>query len=134
MAEKEFAGVLPHLLIRDGRAAEAASFYAAAFGAVEEMRHLADDGVRLLHVRLSINDGILMLNDDFPEYAGGTAAGPPAGVVLHIQVVDADAAWARALAAGATVRFPLADQFWGDRYGQVIDPFGHVWSIGATAA
>ena len=56
---------------------------------------------------------------------------PPASVTLHLQVPDADAAWQRALAAGAEVRFPLADQFWGDRYGQVKDPFGFIWSIGA---
>lgn len=71
----------------------------------------------------------MLLHDDFPEMAGGVAAPAPSGTVLHLQVADADAAWAKAVAAGCTVRFELADQFWGDRYGQVTDPFGHTWSI-----
>jgi PhnB protein len=70
-----------------------------------------------------------MLNDDFPEHGG--PASPPGSLTLHLQVPDADAAWNKALAAGATERFPLADQFWGDRYGQIEDPFGFRWSIGA---
>ena len=72
-----------------------------------------------------------MLNDDFPEYRGGPA--PEAGpVTLHLQVRDADAAVSRAIAAGASEVMPVADQFWGDRYGQIRDPFGQVWSIGAS--
>ena len=71
-----------------------------------------------------------MLNDDFPEFGHGATAAP-AAVTLHLQVPDADRAWEKALAAGAEVRFPLGDQFWGDRYGQVTDPFGFTWSIGA---
>ena len=71
-----------------------------------------------------------MLNDHFPEMAGGAPAEAPGGVRLHLQVDDADAWWERAIAAGASVRFPIDNQFWGDRYGQLTDPYGHVWSIG----
>ena len=126
-------GLTPHLSIRDGRAAEAIDFYKAAFGAEEQMRMPADDGKRLMHAHLTLNGASLMLADDFPEYSG-KAAGPPEGVTLHLQVTDADATWNRAVEAGATVRMELADQFWGDRYGQLDDPFGHRWSIGAPVA
>ena len=124
-------GVAAHLTIRDGRGDEAVRFYEKAFGAKEEMRHLVDDGNRLMHAHLTINGGSLMLNDDFPEFReGGGDVPAPGGVTLHIQVPDADAVWGNALAAGATVKFPLEDQFWGDRYGQLEDPFGFTWSIG----
>ena len=123
-------GVTPHLTIRGRRAAEAIDFYTAAFGARELHRAPSEDG-RVLHCHLVINGGSVMLNDDFPDYKGGQETGAPQAVTLHLQVEDADAAWNRAVAAGATVVFPLEDQFWGDRYGQVEDPFGHRWSIGA---
>jgi PhnB protein len=123
-------GVTAHLTIRDNRASEAIDFYRRAFGDDEVGRHMADDGKRIMHAHLKLNGGALMLNDDFPEFGHGEA-GPPASVTLHLQVPDADAAWQRALDAGSEVRFPMADQFWGDRYGQVKDPFGFTWSIGA---
>jgi PhnB protein len=126
-------GLTPHLAIRDGRAAEAIDFYKAAFGAEEQLRMPADDGKRLMHAHLLLNGGSLMLADDFPEYSGA-AAGAPQGITLHLQVTDADAAFNRAVEAGAEVKMPLADMFWGDRYGQVQDPFGHRWSIGAPLA
>jgi PhnB protein len=122
-------GIIPHLTIRDRKAADAIEFYKKAFGAEELMRHPTDDG-RLMHASLKINGGHLMLNDDFPEHMGGPSQ-PAASFVLHLSVPDADAAWSQALDAGAEVRFDLADQFWGDRYGQVKDPFGFIWSIGA---
>jgi len=121
-------GITAHLTINGNRAADAINFYSQAFGAEEIGRHMADDGKRIMHAHLKLNGGSLMLNDDFPEFGHGTAE--PAGVTLHLQVPDADAAWQRALDAGAQERFPLADQFWGDRYGQVTDPFGFIWSIG----
>lgn len=124
-------GITPHLTIREGKASEAIDFYAAAFGAAEQMRHLADDGKRIMHAHLTVNGGPLLLNDDFPEFTGGVNV--PAAVTLHLQVEDADAAWERAVAAGAIVRMPLDDQFWGDRYGMLVDPFGHNWSIGAPS-
>jgi PhnB protein len=123
-------GVTAHITIRDGRGDEAVKFYRDAFGAEEEMRHLADDGKRLMHSHLKINGGSLLLNDDFPEHRGGAETPPPAGMTLHLEVPDADAVWDDAIAAGATVRVPLENQFWGSRYGQLQDPFGFAWSIG----
>ena len=124
-------GVTAHLTIPAGRGSEAIEFYKQAFGAHEEMRNLADDGKRLMHAHLKVNGGSLMLNDDFPEYReGGDPLPPPAGTTLHLHVPDADAVWDEAVAAGAAVKFPLENQFWGDRYGQLEDPFGFTWSIG----
>ena len=123
-------GITPHITIRDGKAIEAIEFYARAFGAEPAMEPMkAEDGKRVMHAHLLLNGGHLLLNDDFPEYGG--AATPPGSTTLHLQVKDADAAWTRALDAGAIEKFPLADQFWGDRYGQVTDPYGFTWSIGA---
>jgi len=127
-------GITPHLSIGDGRCKEAIDFYVAAFGAKELFRQKEDDGERLMHAHLEVNGGSLMLHDDFPEMRGGGETPAPAGQVLHLQVDDADAAWTRAVDAGATVTFALADQFWGDRYGQLTDPFGHTWSIGSPIA
>jgi PhnB protein len=123
-------GVVPYLTIpaRGGQAA--VEFYRAAFGAEELFRNLAEDGERLMHSRLVINGGLLMLSDEFPEYGNETDV-EPKGVALHLQVEDADFWWERALSAGAVPVMPLADQFWGDRYGRVMDPFGHCWSIAA---
>ena len=123
-------GITPHLAIRDRRAAEAIDFYTRAFGARELHRVPTEDG-RIMHCHLEINGGALMLNDDFPEYRGAGEAPAPEGVTLHLQVPDVDAFWQQAVGAGATVTMALEDQFWGDRYGQVQDPFGHRWSIGA---
>ena len=125
-------GITAHLTIRDGKAADAIAFYKAAFGATEAMPpHMAEDGKRIMHAHLSINGGSLMLNDDFPEYGGAATA--PGSLTLHLQVKDADGEWNRALEAGGQEKMPLADQFWGDRYGQLTDPFGFTWSIGAPA-
>ena len=124
-------GVTAHLTIRDNRAADAIEFYTKAFGAEELGRHMADDGQRVMHSHLSLNGGSLMLIDDFPEFGG--AASPPGSVTLHLQVEDADAMWNQALEAGGQEKMPLADQFWGVRYGLLTDPFGFTWSIGAPA-
>ena len=123
-------GLTPHLAIGGGQASEAIEFYKKAVGATELMRHEAEDG-RLMHAHLKVNGASLMLHDHFAEHHGGAALPDPAGVMLHLQVDDADAWWNRAAEAGATTVMELADQFWGDRYGQLRDPFGHVWSIGA---
>ena len=128
------AGVLPHLSVKNGAAA--LDFYVRAFNAVIEYQMPADDGKRVLYARLTVNGGVLMLSDDFPEYAGGAsqipAPGAPRGVVLHLQVADVDAAYAQAVAAGADPTMPPEDMFWGDRYGQLRDPFGHIWSLAHT--
>jgi PhnB protein len=127
------SGLTPHITIGHGKGQAAVAFYKAAFAAEEAESHLAEDGRRLMHCHLTINGGTLLLNDDFPEHrAGGYPE--PAGCVLHLQVEDADAWWTRALKAGAIVRLPLADQFWGDRYGQLQDPFGFSWSIGGPVS
>ncbi|HWT29972.1 MAG TPA: VOC family protein [Croceibacterium sp.] len=126
-------GVTAHITIRDGRGDEAVRFYQEAFGAREEMRHVGDDGKRLMHAHLKLNGGSLLLNDDFPEMRGGEPASAPSGTTLHLDVPDADVLWDRAVAAGATVKFPLENQFWGARYGQLEDPFGHTWSIGGPS-
>jgi PhnB protein len=137
MADEDQApttGLTPYITVREGRGSEAVAFYQRAFGAREVQRHLADDGKRLMHSHLIVNGASLMLSDDFPEYRGGTPAPEPGGTTLHLQVTNADEWWNRAVEAGAQIRMPLADQFWGDRYGQLRDPFGHSWSIGAPVA
>jgi uncharacterized glyoxalase superfamily protein PhnB len=117
----------PHLVCHD--AAQAIDFYGRAFGAIERFRLPASNG-EIVHACVQIGDSLLFLVDEMPEHG---ALGPQAlkgsPVTLHLQVQDADAAFARAVQAGASVAMPLADMFWGDRYGQVIDPFGHRWSI-----
>jgi uncharacterized glyoxalase superfamily protein PhnB len=122
-----FHTITPHLTVRDAK--RAIEFYQKAFGA--EVLHVAPaPGGKVMHAALKIGDSMLMLNDEFPEY-GGQLAPPAAGsaVALHIYLDNVDAAFARAVSAGATVKMPLMDQFWGDRYGQVVDPFGHRWSL-----
>lgn len=132
MAETETsvpAGVYPYLSVTGGKAA--IEFYIRAFGATERVRMLAEDGERIMHAQIVINGGLIMISDDFPEYRGGGAAPAPAGVTIHLEVDDADAWWTRAVEAGASIVMPIGDQFWGDRFGQLKDPFGHAWSIGA---
>ena len=121
-------GITPYLTVTGAKAA--VDFYVRAFDAVEFHRQPADDGERLLHSHLGINGASLMLSDDFPEFRGGSEAPAPAGVVLHLQVDDPDRWFSRATEAGCSVAMPLDHQFWGERYGQVRDPFGHTWSIG----
>ncbi len=121
----------PHLVVDD--AAAAIDFYVRAFGATELGRVSHPDG-RLVHAALSLNGSTVMLNDDFPDFNDGKSSTPTAlggtPVTIHLQVPDVEAAFARALDAGAVVVAPLEDQFWGDRYGVVRDPFGHQWSLG----
>jgi PhnB protein len=113
---------------KGGRAAAAADFYVKAFGAQEIYRNLAEDGKRVMHVHLKVNGGSVMLSDEFPEFAQ-SAVRDMGGFTIHLQVDDADAWYNRAVAAGCEVRTPLADQFWGDRYGTVRDVIGVDWSI-----
>ncbi|MBP6902446.1 MAG: VOC family protein [Burkholderiaceae bacterium] len=122
-----FHAVTPHLVCQG--AAAALDFYARAFGAEELSRLPGPDG-RLMHASMRIADSVLMLNDEFPEMGCvGPQALTASPVVLHLYVRDVDAAIARAEAAGAKVTMPATDMFWGDRYGQVRDPFGHQWSL-----
>jgi PhnB protein len=125
-------GLTPYLTIRGGRGEEAVAFYTRAFGATELFRNMAEDGKRFMHGRLQIAGAVIFFSDDFPEFRGGAEPPAPGGVTLHLQVDDADAWTKRAVEAGAEITMPLADMFWGDRYGQLRDPFGHAWSLGST--
>jgi PhnB protein len=124
-------GLVPHLVV-DGAAA-AIDFYKKAFGAEELMRMPAEDGKRLMHAHVVIGEAHLMLHDDFPEMCDGKSTTPAAlggtPVVIHQNVANCDAAIKRCADAGAKVSMPAQDMFWGDRYGQVTDPFGHIWSF-----
>jgi PhnB protein len=121
----------PHLIV--GAAAAAIDFYVNAFNAVELGRVPGPDG-KLIHAALQINGSTVLLNDDFPEMQDGKSMTPIAlggtPVTIHLTVVDVDARFQQAIDAGATVLMPLEDQFWGDRYGMLRDPFGHHWSMG----
>ena len=125
-------GLTPYLTIRDGRGQEALRFYEKAFGAKELFRNLGQDGKRLLHARFEGNGAVVFLSDDFPDMRVGAEAPPAAGTTLHLQVDDADAWARRAAEAGAEITMPVNEMFWGDRYGQLKDPFGHSWSLGST--
>ena len=116
----------PHLVVRG--AAQAIEFYQRAFGAEAGHIHYGPGGKNITHAELKIGDSIFMLSDEFEGMKG---LAPPGGsrVTLHLYVEDVDAWFNRAVAAGATVTMPLMDAFWGDRYSQVVDPFGHSWSL-----
>jgi len=123
-----FHTLTPHLVVKG--ASQAIEFYKRAFGAEEIKRLPGPDGKSLIHAELKIGNSRLLLVDEFPEMdcrGPRSVGGSP--VSIHMFVDDADAAFDKALAAGAEVRMPLADQFWGDRYGVLTDPFGHIWSI-----
>jgi uncharacterized glyoxalase superfamily protein PhnB len=117
----------PHLVVAG--AAEAIDFYKKAFGAVEKIRLAGKDG-KLMHACLEIGGSSVMLVDEMPQWGAlspKALKGSP--VTLHLYVDDVDASVDRAVKAGATVKMPVADMFWGDRYGVIEDPFGHKWSI-----
>lgn len=124
---KGFSTVTPHLVIKD--CAKAIDFYKKAFGANELYRSLMPDG-RVMHAMIQIGNSFVMMADEFPEMGavgpntlGGTTAS------LHIYTDNADDLFKQATDAGASIIMPLADMFWGDRYGQIQDPFGHRWAI-----
>jgi PhnB protein len=123
-----YHSLTPFLTVRD--AARAIEFYKEAFGAKERGVMKGPDG-KIMHAELMIGDSIIMLSDEFPDFGclspqsiGGSAVG------LHIYLDGVDAAFERAVKAGAQIEMPVMDQFWGDRYGKLKDPFGHKWSIG----
>jgi uncharacterized glyoxalase superfamily protein PhnB len=120
--------VTPHLVCSG--AADAIAFYKKAFGALEEGRLPGPNG-KLMHAMIRIEGSAVMLVDEMPEWG---ALGPKAlngsPVTIHLYVEDVDAFVKRAVDAGARITMPVADQFWGDRYGRLEDPFGHHWSIG----
>jgi PhnB protein len=110
-----FHTLTPHIVVKD--ASKAIEFYKKAFGAQEIRRVPGPDGNSLIHAEVQIGDSRLMLVDEFPA------------VTIHMYVKDVDAVFNKAVAAGAEVKMPLDDMFWGDRYGALTDPFGHSWSL-----
>jgi uncharacterized glyoxalase superfamily protein PhnB len=120
--------VTPHLVCAG--AADAIEFYKKAFGAVEMARLPGPDG-KIMHAMIRIGDSAVMLVDESPGWGMlGPKALKGSPVTIHLYVEDADALAARAVKAGARITMPLEDMFWGDRYGTLVDPFGHRWSVG----
>ncbi len=118
----------PFLTVRD--AERAIEFYKKAFGAKERGGVAKGPDGKVMHAEIQIGDYIIMLSDEFPEFGSlspQSIGGSPMG--LHIYIDNVDAAFDRAVKAGAQVEMPVMDQFWGDRYGRLKDPFGHKWSI-----
>jgi uncharacterized glyoxalase superfamily protein PhnB len=119
--------ITPYMTVRD--AARAIEFYKQAFGAVEKGVMKGPDG-KIMHAELRIGDSIFMLGDEQPQFGAlSPQSTGGAGMGLHIYTEDVDSAVERAVKAGASVEMPVADMFWGDRYGKLADPFGHKWSI-----
>jgi len=119
--------ITPHLVCAG--ASKALDFYQKAFGATEVGRLPGPDG-RLMHAAMKIGDSTVMLADEMPEWGSlGPKALKGSPVTIHIYVEDVDALVARAVKAGAKVTMPVEEQFWGDRYGKLEDPFGHHWSV-----
>jgi len=119
--------ITPHLICAG--AADAIEFYKKAFNAVEGGRLPGPDG-RIMHAMIRIAGSPVMLVDEMPEWGAlspKSLKGSP--VTIHIYVEDVDAFAAQAVAAGAKITMPIADMFWGDRYGKLEDPFGHSWSV-----
>jgi len=119
--------VTPYLIVRG--AAKALDYYAKAFGAKERMRLPTPDG-RIAHAEMGIGDCVIMLADEFPEMGAKgpqTIGGTPVGICLYVANVDAQ--FKQAIAAGGKEERPLQDQFYGDRSGTLIDPFGHKWTL-----
>ncbi len=125
-----FHTVTPHLTIRECE--KALAFYEKAFGAQVLEKSPGPSG-KIMHALVKIGDSVLMMADEFPEMGEGPSSSPKTlggtSVTLNIYCPDADAWYDRAVKAGAEARMPPADMFWGDRYSQVRDPFGHSWAI-----
>jgi PhnB protein len=121
--------ITPHLVVREGN--KAVEFYQKAFGAQAEGVHHTPDG-KVMHAELRLGDSRIFLSDEFPGM--GTCASPQklggSCVTINYYSENVDQVFNKAVSAGATVVMPLSNQFWGDRYGQVKDPFGHVWALG----
>jgi uncharacterized glyoxalase superfamily protein PhnB len=121
-----FRTLTPHIIVKD--ATRYIDFMKKAFGA-QEVSRMPGPGGKLMHAEVNIGDSRIMLNDHFPEFGTPPIAEGFWPMVLHVYVPNADATFAQAQAAGCQVTMPLADQFWGDRYGQLKDPFGFTWSV-----
>jgi PhnB protein len=117
----------PYLVIKD--AARAIEFYKRAFGATEIVR-MADPGGRIMHAEIRIGDSPIMIGEEMPERGARSPeslGGSPVSIFLYVD--DVDALSTQAVSAGAKVLMPVQDQFWGDRYGKLVDPFGHRWDV-----
>lgn len=134
LGANEYAPLSPYLKVKGAK--QAIEFYKKAFGAKTRMVMEAEDKKRLMHADIIINGGEIMLSDEFAEFGEPATVPPPSvktsTVSIHLQVDNADKWWARATEAGCKIVMPLADQFWGDRFGMMRDPFGHVWSIASA--
>ena len=122
-----YEGVTPYLVVKG--AAEALEFYRKAFGAVELFR-MAQPGGKIGHAEIKIGGGIIMLADEYPEMdarSPTTIGGSPVGLMIYVE--DVDSRFKQAVAAGAKVKKPVQDQFYGDRSGTLVDPYGHVWTF-----
>lgn len=129
-----FHTVTPYLNLNN--AAEAIKFYKDAFGAKEVEMNYGPEG-KIMHSVIKIGDSLIMISDIFPEYSCGISdphslKGTTA--MFHIYVEDVDSAFNKAIKAGGKVKMPVEDMFWGERYGQLEDPFGHLWSISTHIA
>jgi PhnB protein len=124
---EDFHTITPQLVVKG--VAEAIDWYTKALGANELLRNLAQDGKSIMHSELLLGDSRFFVVDEFPGSMASPASLGGTSITLHLYVQDVDALFGRAVAAGATVLMPVADQFWGDRYGILKDPFGHRWSI-----
>jgi len=127
---EDFRTITPQLVVNG--VGSAIDWYSKALGANELLRNMAPDGTSVMHAELLLGDSRFFVVDEFPDGAKSPRSLGGSGVTLHLYVEDVDEVFDRAVAAGAEVLLPVADQFWGDRYGILLDPFGHRWSI-ATA-
>jgi uncharacterized glyoxalase superfamily protein PhnB len=124
---EDFHTITPQLVVQG--VARAIEWYTTALGANELLRNLAPDGKSIMHAELLLGDSRFFVVDEFPGSMASPATLGGTPVTLHLYVSDVDAVFDRAVEAGAQVLMPVADQFWGDRYGMLADPFGHRWSI-----
>ncbi|MDJ0949268.1 MAG: VOC family protein [Alphaproteobacteria bacterium] len=124
-----FHSVTPHLVVAG--ASDAIAWYRRAFGAEEIGRmSMPGDDERLMHAMIRIGDSLIMLVDEIPEFgAKGPKSLGGSSVTINLYVEDADAVFERAVAEGAEATMPVENMFWGDRYGRLIDPFGHSWAV-----
>jgi uncharacterized glyoxalase superfamily protein PhnB len=122
-----FRSLTPHIVVTDG--AQALEFYKKAFGAQEQARILMPGTTTVMYAQMKIGDSLLMMGSEFPPHALSPKNRGVTSTYLHLYLADADAAFDRAVKAGCTIKMPMSDTFWGDRYGVVEDPFGHQWSI-----
>ncbi len=123
-----FRSVTPHIVVKDSAAA--IDFYKNAFGATERFRMPNPNGKGIMHAEIMIGDSVIMMTEEMVErgcHSPISLKGTPVSLMIYVE--DADGAYEQAVAAGAEGRMPPQDMFWGDRFGQVSDPFGHLWSI-----